>query len=358
MKQIRDNFSTEIRKNTMKKRLAEKRKRIMQELDRGFAPNTPIDRLAPVNDNMLLTLVQSKKQIETAFSVHDYAQVKQEIVDVRKLISQDIDNVPVMECAKSEIIHTLLYCLSPELQNEPAIVKNALWCFVNITSKSDEAFLVGLETNQFLKKIADLLNINNKSWQELISIIISNFLGESLQFRDKIIQLSIPAKYILTKDEWLNDYKIAEAATFMLCNIMRGPPYLDYDSSTQILKLIFEANQVFDAKSLIIELAWALSYFLGPNDESNTKRMWTIINYSFIHEIFQKLMLSNELQIVRPAIRCVGLLSGGDPDMVNKFFTKQVIHVSFIFPKCLEYFISSQKVKEQICDCRDLLVPH
>ncbi len=324
----RDDTSKTIRKNKRLENLEKKRRRNDHQSPRDGSKNLEDDPI----DHLKVKLIYIDNPVMALDGLKYIRKIVSKGVDpkIGKVVSMGI--VP-------KIIEYLTYVQYPDHQYEAA------WILTNIVSGKSEIAQPIIEKTQIGPHMLELMKqINNKALRIQAIWCLGNIAGESIKYRDAILQhqgleilLGILDHEIYYEKRDINDIRME---VWALSNFLRGspsPPFTLMIKAIPVIMRLYRECSDIEARS---DAGWVLSYI---SQAATDEELRVFLNMNIVTPNLIDLLAENNIRVALPILRMCGNLIAGTDDVAQKVLDNGFLQYLPRFFTCSK---SSKTIKE------------
>jgi len=155
---------------------------------------------------------------------------------IRRLVSWD-GRPPLEELLRTNITPTLINFIRPENYQFDKLISEFSWILANIAS-GDGFYVQYLVDLNVIQKAFDLLQYDNAGVKENTIYLLANIAGESLEYRDQLLQRGIVDLISSIYSTYLEEGSETSPSDFawFLNLLIRGDPFPDYNQVSFFLE--------------------------------------------------------------------------------------------------------------------------
>lgn len=265
-KQKRDEYLVDIRKKKNVERISQKR---VKFANANFSENNTADE----SDTMPIPPLQElADKFMEAFRSGDLTNLAIILKLIRRAVSFD-ESPPVAELMHTGIVPHIVELLSPSYYEEGSIITEASWIAANIASKeaTHVNFLVSLE---IISVALRLLSYPLKEVNENALYILANIAGESVGYRDAILQQGVADVLDVFAERAQFDTKTISNVSWLIANLCGiKKPYPPFEAIVPFLRYIQNFLKTSTDEETLENCMMSLVYITRGGGESEVQEV-------------------------------------------------------------------------------------
>ena len=272
---------------------------------------------------IIMELNNELQAIDKALSINDMFKAGEHSILLRKNLVNEIndENFPFKEVFHMKTDQVLLKILNEDInKGNDTLIKETLWSLSSL-SLSPEYYLKQLVKNGIFQIVRGYLNIDYPDRVEFIYWILSNMLGNNMEYKILLDQLGFVSFLIDNDKEIIQIGKLRVVSSWFIGNLVRGKPFLNKTISFNLIntfKCYFKLGETSQAFS---EMLWAICFLF--EDIKNISEIIYFVHSLNIYSILSNNISKNNLEILLPTIRIIGKLSYSSENIITNLITPQ-----------------------------------